>query len=565
MMPSRSRSITALAAALLFSALAPRASSGRAASQPPGPQRPGGPGRGGPGASPPEAKLVERFDIDGNKRLDIEERRAARAYITSARTAAGRLGRMGGPGLTDGGGAAAPVGTGRRIAPGDVPSPAGTPIYDLSTLRTFFLDFETADWEQELVAFYNTDVDVPATLTVDGQVYRDVGVHFRGQSSFFTVPEGRKRSLNLSLDLVRADQHLGGHRTFNLLNSHMDPTYLRTVLYLQAAREYIPAPLANYVRVAINGESWGVYVSAEQFNKDFVTRWFGTAAGARWKVPGSPGGRGGLEYLGEDPAPYRRLYEIKSKDEPAAWSALIALCRVLNETPADRLESALSPMLDVNGVLKFLALDATLANGDGYWTRASDYSLYLDTSGRFHVIPHDANETFGPGGGREMGPGGPGRGLAPRAEGFGGSGGGLRPPSPGAPPGSLDLREGRGGGRGGPGGGAELDPLVGLDDPTKPLRSKLLAVPSLRARYLADVRAIATRWLDWGTIEPLVRQYQSLIVAEVEADVRRLDTFDAFRTGVDRLRSFVERRRLFLLDQTSAGAGDPANITENVR
>jgi hypothetical protein len=38
-----------------------------------------------------------------------------------------------------------------------------------------------------LGAFYNTDVEVPATLTVDGRVFRDVGVRFRGNSSFFAV------------------------------------------------------------------------------------------------------------------------------------------------------------------------------------------------------------------------------------------------------------------------------------------------------------------------------------------------------------------------------------------
>ena len=42
----------------------------------------------------------------------------------------------------------------------------------------------------ELATFYNTDVDVPATVTVDGTRYRDVGVHFRGISSFFLVPAG---------------------------------------------------------------------------------------------------------------------------------------------------------------------------------------------------------------------------------------------------------------------------------------------------------------------------------------------------------------------------------------
>ena len=55
-------------------------------------------------------------------------------------------------------------------------------------------------------------------------------------------------------------------------------------------------------------------------------------------------------------------------------------------------------MLDVDGALKFLALEVALVNNDGYWTRASDYSIYLDTKGMFHLFPHDANETL-PGGG----------------------------------------------------------------------------------------------------------------------------------------------------------------------
>ena len=61
-------------------------------------------------------------------------------------------------------------------------------------------------------------------------------------------------------------------------------------------------------------------------------------------------------------------------------------------------------MLDVDETLKFLALEVTLVNSDGYWTRASDYSLYRDERGRFHVLPHDTNE-------------GAGRGSRPAAQG----------------------------------------------------------------------------------------------------------------------------------------------------
>jgi len=64
---------------------------------------------------------------------------------------------------------------------------------------------------------------VPAKLTVDGKVYEDVGVRFRGASSFFMTPEGRKRSLNISVDLAHKGQRLGSYRTLELLNSHTDP------------------------------------------------------------------------------------------------------------------------------------------------------------------------------------------------------------------------------------------------------------------------------------------------------------------------------------------------------
>jgi hypothetical protein len=60
------------------------------------------------------------------------------------------------------------------------------------------------------------------------------------------------------------------------------------------------------------------------------------------------------------------------------------------------------------------------------------------------------------------------------------------------------------------------------------------------------VGEIADRWLDWRTLEPLVRQYQGLIAADVRRDTRKLDTFEAFESGVERLKTFVDGRRAFL-------------------
>lgn len=474
-------------------------------------QAPGG--FGGPGEG--EVKLVAKFDQNGDGWLNPAERKAARDYL-AAEKAAGRGPRRPGPrGRPE---SQEPPTSGPKVNPADVKSFPGAPLYDPQTVRTLFLEFSNPDWEQELADFYGTDVEVPATLVVEGKKYPEVGVHFRGASSFFTVGEGRKRSLNLSLNFVHNDQRLEGYRTLNLLNSHTDPSFVRTILYHQVARAFLPAPKANYVRLVINGESWGPFINAQQVNRDFTKEWFGTTQGARWKVPGSPRGRGGLTYLGTNVADYRRIFEIKSKDEPAAWAALIDLCRVLNETPVEGLEAALAPRLNVDGVLRFLALENALINSDGYWIRASDYYLYRDLEGRFHIVPHDANETFRP-------PMGPGWG-------------------------------------GGAGDGFSLDPLAGADDPNKPLLNRLLKVPAWRERYLGYLRQIAEQWLDWTKLEPLVRQHQALIADEIPGDVRKLYSTEAFAKSVAEdtvepgprgpretpsLKSFVERRRAFLL------------------
>lgn len=109
------------------------------------------------------------------------------------------------------------------------------------------------------------------------------------------------------------------------------------------------------------------------------------------------------------------------------------------------------------------------------------------------------------------------------------------------------------------GGGPELDPLIGLDDPSKPLRSRLLQVPSIRARYLEHVRSIAETWLDWKKIGPIAEGFHEQIADAVKADTRKLGSTEGFERSLTRtdaaegtgrvttLRDFIERRRAYLL------------------
>ncbi len=105
-----------------------------------------------------------------------------------------------------------------------------------------------------------------------------------------------------------------------------------------------------------------------------------------------------------------------------------------------------------------------------------------------------------------------------------------------------------------------LDPLVGLTDASKPLRSKLLAVPALREKYLRFVKQIAEQDLDYKKLEPTINGYVALVDREVEADTKKLSTYDAFKAAVSSeapapggrgrmsLRGFFEARQKYLLE-----------------
>jgi hypothetical protein len=450
----------------------------------------------------------DRFDANKDGWLNAAERKTARE--TLAKEAAERP-PSGRPGPSPGG---EPTGPGPKVDPHAVKSFPGKPAFDPGTVRTFFLEFEDDDWERQLTEFRFTDIELPAKLMIDGQTFENVGVRCRGASSFLFIAEGRKRSLNLDLDFVNKGQDFGGYRTFNLLNSNGDPTMLKAVLYYQVCREYTPAPKANFVKLVINGEYWGVYVNTQQEDKDFIKDWWDTKGGTRWKAPGSPWATAGLNYIGDNVDDYLKHYEIHSKDKPEAWAALIQLCKVLTETPLDQLEQKLEPIFDIDAALKFLALECAFINDDGYWIRKSDYNLYLDKQGRFTIYPHDGNEAFYD-----------------------------------APPHM----------RGGAERGTDLDPFIGSEDPDKVLLSRLVAVPELRKRYLGYVKDIAEKWLDWDRLGPIAREYQAMIDADVKADTRKLYSYEGFQTLVEKdmvrgdntvmsLKTFADQRREFLLN-----------------
>ena len=452
----------------------------------------GGRGRGGP--QPPE-KLVKQFDTDKDGKLTGTERQAA----LDAR-GGGSLSLMNEENLREG--VQNDVQASLTTVPKDSPA-----LYDAQTLRTLYLRFHHEDWYEQMSSFYRTDIEVPAELIVDGQVYPEVGVHFRGTSSYFTV-ESEKKSFNIAVDYGEDGQRLYGYKTLNLLNGHVDASFLREVLYNQISRDYIPAMKTNFVKLVINGENWGVYINLQQYNKDFLAEWFGTREGIRWKI--GPGRGGALNYVGDDPASYQEAYQLKTSNVENPWEGLIALTKMLDDATSDAaLVEHLPSILNIDQVLWQLAVSNVFMDDDGYIHKGGDYTLYQDVNGRFHLVPHDNNESFkfvrrsrgGPGGGWSWG----------------------------------DLENGM------------LSPITHEDNAARPLIKRLLSNPEWRARYLAHVRTVRDEWLDWEVLEPIIKEYQTLIDAEVQKDDKKLYGYEEFTTGVpEDLKRFVNQRRGYL-------------------
>jgi hypothetical protein len=454
------------------------------------PRGPGGFGFFGGGPRQKE-EIAARFDSNDDGKLSDEERKAARAYIQESR------GEQGASRPSDD---TSPKNTNLQtdILASKITRPKKqADLYDEKTLRTLYLRFPKADWYEELGDFYRTDVDVPADLVVDGKIYRSVGVRFRGSSSYFMLGHSEKKSLNIAIDYGVENQRLYGYKTLDLLNSHADPSFIRTVLFSRIARHYIPAPKANFVKLVINGESWGIYINAQQFNKDFLQEWFGTREGIRWKVPPNRAGTAALTYLGPEPANYESSYQLKTKDglsskgskvkSAKAWQDLIKLCEIFDKIPDEQLEDDLSPVFDVDGALWYLALENVFIDNDGYFSRGSDFTLYQDLHGRFHMIPHDSNETF-----RYVSSGGPNNWD------------------------SYDQM---------------LSPVAQEQTDTLPVIKRFFAIPHLRARYLAHIRTIVEEWLDWQILGPMINNYITFIDEEVKADDKKLYGYDAFASN----------------------------------
>lgn len=402
---------------------------------------------------------------------------------------------------------------GKMLIAGDLISDG---LYEEAVVEEVRLYFPQTNYWNLLTQYYNSKTDIPCTLKYKGVTYDSVGVRFKGQTSYF-MNNTQKKSFNITMDYVRGDQKLEGYKTLNLNNSWTDASFMREVLYYRLIRNHSPSAKANFVRLYLNDQDWGIYQNVQQLNKDFLQEWYESNDGINLRAdrpdgsstgPGGPGGQwgdgtAGINYLGTDTTKYQQYYTLKSSGVSDPWQQLIQACKVLNNSGAN-LETEAPKVFDIDKILWHLACEIAFGDDDSYVYKGKmDYYIYRDAeTGRWATYDYDANSTF------------------------------------------LTAH-------------ASWSPFYNAEKVNYPLLNKLLAVPAFRQRYLAHMRTIIQTLLDETKVNALIDYYDGLIRASVFADTKKPTSNNAYTNELNVLKNFIKNRKTSLLSNSEIKAESP--------
>ena len=158
------------------------------------------------------------------------------------------------------------------------------------------------------------------------------------------------------------------------------------------------ASRATHAAVYINDKYYGLYISVEHIDDEFLQNRFEDASGNLWKClwPAD------LAYRGENPGNYfpfyeeTRPYQLKTNLDEYDYSQLARLIKIINAKPDFLFPDSLETILAVPEVLKYFAVNNLVGGWDDYCFLKNNYYLYYEPAQDiFHWIPYDYDNTFG--------------------------------------------------------------------------------------------------------------------------------------------------------------------------
>ncbi|MFH0866149.1 MAG: CotH kinase family protein [Bacteroidota bacterium] len=269
-------------------------------------------------------------------------------------------------------------------------------FYDINSVKEIRITFKEHNWDHLLDSlFLNVGEDgrLKGEVTIDGKTFHNIGVRYKGYSSWDVSQV--KSPFNIDLEYSLNEQNYQGYTKIKLSNVIHDPSFVREVLSYEIARKYMPASKANYAFVYVNDTLIGLYTNVEAVDKNFTDDRFLSRKNSFFK--GSPenleypfGQNANLAYThGTDTTGYKPYYKKESDNEPA-WPDLLNLIYTLNNDTAN-----IDRVINIDRTLWMHAFNYTLVNLDSYIGFSQNYYLYKDDNGRFNPIVWDLNMSFG--------------------------------------------------------------------------------------------------------------------------------------------------------------------------
>lgn len=261
--------------------------------------------------------------------------------------------------------------------------------------RVHRVDIQVEDWEA-FPASAPEEEYIPATVEIDGEAFRQVGLRAKGNNSLrLTAEYGLSRySLKLEFDHY-TDGSYHGLDKLSLDASFQDNSYLKTWLAFDIMEFLgVPTPLRSFVWVTVNGQPWGLFLAVEEPEEAFARRNFGANHGQLYKPDyrslAEENADVHLRYTTGEPEDYPGIFENAKLDpSPADRQRLVDSLKILNS--GEDLETA----VDVEQVLRYFVGQVFVMNWDSYLGHTGHNYLLYEEEGKLSMLPWDYNLAFG--------------------------------------------------------------------------------------------------------------------------------------------------------------------------
>ena len=261
--------------------------------------------------------------------------------------------------------------------------------------RVHRVDIQVEDWEAFLASAPEEEY-IPATVEIDGEAFRQVGLRAKGNNSLRLTEEyGLSRySLILEFDHY-TDGSYHGLDKLSLDASFQDNSYLKTWLAFDIMEFLgVPTPLHSFVWVTVNGQPWGLFLAVEEPEEAFARRNFGANHGQLYKPDyrslAEENADVHLRYTTDEPEDYPGIFENAKLDPSAAdRQRLVDSLKTLDS--GQRLEEA----VDVDEVLRYFVGQVFVMNWDSYLGHTGHNYLLYEEEGKLSMLPWDYNLAFG--------------------------------------------------------------------------------------------------------------------------------------------------------------------------